>query len=474
MGAVVQIVDRVGTGGTVLLDLNRHAGGALLGKRDDVALADVQLAQQARDGAFVWSPGATAGAPSELASRQITIPVVLTTATADLTAALVRQVSELVRSRWVLKIQRHGSTVPVWLRCAPTAPRWNTQVAAPGQPTRIVTGNITAETEPYALGARVDVGPVSITQDPSTGTPFVWDINSVGGDSLTPLVIRSADTDLLGTADRTWISVRRRGTPSSLAGLAVQAEGASTATGASPPTLSTVTSDSALSGGSGLRATYGAGASGPWSATIAFPALTGDEAPGLYRLVVRVRRSGAAAGQLFSLVATVGRQRQVETVTAGGNDTRIVDMGLVQVPIGQPPYLSAPESPASAAAPSVTISVVRAAEGDGTFDLDWVGLFPADTDSGVLEVASAVSGVLALDGYDQAPRLYSTDPYTGTTPSATGAPSLSWIGRVPRLRPGSNRLYVVGGLGAVSGVTRAPGLTLDLSASYWPRFGWLG
>lgn len=472
MAAVVQIVDRVGAAGTVLMNLNHLAAGAALGARDEVALADVESARS--DAPWAWSPTAHAGGPVELRSRQITIPLVLMAATPDSAAALVRQVNGLVRGRFVLKLQRHGSTVPVWLRCAPCVPRWNTQIAGAGQPTRIVTGTLVAETEPYALGARVDVGPVTITQDPATGTPFVWDITGVGGDSPTPLVLRTDDAEIVGEVDRILISVRQRGTPTSLTGLVVQAEDGTTATGTAPPTLSTLSGDSGLSDGGGVRATYGTGASGPWSVAASFSSLSGTEAPGLYRLLARVRRAGGAAGALFSLIATVGRQRLVEPFTADGNDTRVIDLGLVQVPIGQPPMMSAPETPTRATGPDITLTVVRAEEGTGTLDVDWLGLFPADEGAGVLEVASAGSGWLVLDGYDHVPRMFTADPYLGSNPSAVGAPDLSFLGGAPRLRPGTNRLYVVAGLGIDAASSRAPGLSFDLSGSYWPRHGWLG
>lgn len=473
MPAVIQIVDQVGASGQVLLDLNRHVGGILLGARDQVKLADVEMQQRSGDQPFAWSPAPDGGAPAQLASRQIVVPVVLTSASADQTAGLVRQLQQLTRSRFVLKVQRHGSSTPVWFRCGPCVPRLDTQVAAAGQPTRLVTGTLTAATDPYAIGARVDVGPVTITQDPSSGTPFIWDINSVGGDSLTPLVLRSADTDLIGSIDRTLISIRRRGVPSDLAGLFVQGEACTVTPGATPPTLSTVTGDSALSGGSGARATYGAGASGPWTAAATFTGLTGVEVPGLYRLLVRCRRAGGAAGALFSLIATVGRSRQVETFTAAGNDTRIIDLGIVQVPVGQPPFMGAPETPVAAAAPTVYVTVVRAAEGTGTLDVDWVGLIPADQDAGVLEVAQTTTGVLAVDGWDMQPRVYTDDPYTGTSPAAVGAAGIGFVGGMPRLRPGNNRLYLVGGLGTAAASSRSPSLALTVSGSYWPRTGWL-
>ena len=352
----------------------------------------------------------------------------------------------------------------------------SSNVAAPGQPTTIVTGSFTAQTEPYALGDRVDVTAANITQNPAVaGAAFTWDITGVGGDSPTPLVLRTSDIDLLGDPDRTLISIRSRGLPSDLDGdLFVQAEAATVTYGTAPPTVAVV-SDASMSAGSRLTATYSVGASGPWTATVTFPGLTGVEAPGVYRLLVRVRRTGAAVGQLFSLVAQVGPVRLVETITAGGNNTRIVDLGLVQVPIGQPPFLAAPQGPTRAQAPAVALTVVKAVAGGGELDLDWVGLVPADQDCGSLEVGQAIaSGVLVLDGWDGQPSVFTTDPYTGTTPAAAGATGLSFIGGAPRLRPGSNRMYVVAGLGTATATARDPSLTLTIAGSYWPRYGWLG
>ena len=121
MAGLVQIVDKVGTGGSVLLDLNRHVGGIMLGARDQVSLAEVELARS--DAPFAWSPLADPGAPADLRAREITVPVVLFAGSADAAGALVRKVQQLTRGRFVLKLQRHGSTVPVWLRCMPTVPR---------------------------------------------------------------------------------------------------------------------------------------------------------------------------------------------------------------------------------------------------------------------------------------------------------------------------------------------------------------
>jgi hypothetical protein len=478
MAGICQIVDQVGASGRVLMDLNRHLGGVMLGKRDELKLGQVTAAGQSGmgDASWSWSTAATAGGPAALASRTITVPVVLLGDSADHAAALARELRRLTSSRFVLKLQRHGSTVPVWLRCAPCVPDLDvggTGFAGVGRPTSLVIGSMVASTDPYAVGARVDVGPVTVTQDPDTSGVWVWDITGVGGDSLTPLVIRSVDTDLTGVTDRALISVRRRGVPSDLTGLVVQAETCSTTLGTTPPTITTITGDSGLSGGSGLRATYAADASGQWTVAVDFSTLAGVEAAGTYRLLARCRRAGGAASRMFSLVATAGQTRLVETFTGTGADTRVLELGLVQVPTGQPPYLSAPETPSSVTGPTVSLTVVRDSAGTGTFDLDWIALVPADEDTGMLEVGTALTAghALVLDGWDCTPRAYSSDPFGGGTPSAVSSAGLAFIGGAPRLRPGDNRVYVVAGIGATN--ARAPGVQFTVYGSYWPRHGWL-
>jgi hypothetical protein len=473
MAATVQIVTAVGSGGQVLMDLNAAPSGvgARLGPRGDVKLADVQMAS-AGDQPFIWSGTANAGAPGALASRQITVPVVLTANSADGLAVQVALLQSLTRTRFLLKIQRHGSTAPAWLRCAPCAPRLDTQVSAAGQPTTMATGTIVAQTEPYAIGARVDVGPQTITQDPASGTPWIWDIDNVPGDALTPLVLRWQDDAISNAEDRLFVSTRRRGTPTALAGLVVQAEDATiTAAG---PGAAVFTGDSTFSGSSGVGVTYSSG--GDWTLSAPFGGLAGFEAPGVYRLLVRCRRGSTAAGKLFSLVAQVGPQRMVGTFTVSGNDTRVIDLGLVQVPIGTPPFLAAPETPAQAAAPTVALTVVYPQAAGGTFQVDWLALVPADQDAGVLDVGGPVPGAgmcVVLDGWDQQPRVYDDDPYTALSPVAQGATALGWIGGAPRLRPGSNRLYMITGLGASTASARTPATSFAVSGSYWPRYGWL-
>jgi hypothetical protein len=56
-------------------------------------------------------------------------------------------------------------------------------------------------------------------------------------------------------------------------------------------------------------------------------------------------------------------------------------------------------------------------------------------------------------------------PFTGVRPNVV------WSGRDISVRPGSNRLFVVGGLSSLSDWGK--GQTIATAYSYWPRFTWL-
>ena len=480
MAAVAQIVTTVGSTGTVVLDLNAlgSAGGVMIGKRDGIDLARTELARKDTDRPVVWSPSD----PEGIGTRKITVPVVLLGASADDLAAKIRTLNQAVTAPFVLKVQRAGSSVPVWLRCWPTLPKLETGLVAAGRGTALATGVLEADTEPYAIGARVDVGPFTITQDPAVAGAWTCDVTGVTGDALTPAVIRLTGDEAVNVQDQVLVAVRRRGVPSSLTAtvLTTQAEGGSTVTGGSyPPTVTTFTSDSTFSGSSGLRATYPSGTvsgTSDFSYLPSLGSLSGVEAAGTYRALLRVRRSGGAAGLAFTLKLKVGGGSNYALFTAGGADTRGIDLGLIQLPMSQPATMAAPEGPTAVSAPSLDIQVQKSWSGAGVLDVDWVALVPADQDAGLIAVTSPVPGsgrVLVLDGYDHLPRVFTTDPYTGSSPSAygLGTATTGYVGGVPRLAPGSNRLWFVTGLGTVT--VRAPSITFTANVSYWPRFGWL-
>lgn len=476
MAAITQIV--TGIGGSTVLDLNDTAGGGqLLGDRDGIDLADVAQVDAALTR---WE---ASSAPVQVGIRKITLPVVLIGSSVDALATKVSALNQAVQTPWWLRVRRHGGTVDSWLRCFPTVPRISARVT--GSPVgQIATGTIAADTEPYAYGARVDAGPFTVTQDTSVSTACYCDITGVTGDALTPAVIRTATTGLMAAAQSSLLAIRRRGTPSSLPTLFLQAETASTIT--DPANASHATTAVATAcGGQVVRATFTSSWAGYTAGSVTFTwttlsAFTGAEIPGTYRILARYTRSSAADSYRLRSFLGAGAQIGEVIVPSGGQTTMVVDLGLVQLPSGFYPQLGAPGDLLGTNAPNnLQILIAKMAAGAGTADLDWVALIPADEDAGVVYNGGAdVGKTLTLDGYTNAAYLHDGDPVTGAgvkSHSAVSDHTTTFLGGVPRLAPGvTNRLWWITGMTNV-GTTATPAITVSpaLSVSYWPKYQWL-
>lgn len=479
MAALLQIVD--GIDGPVLVDLNtagQGAGGVLLGDRGEVNLTSVDVTKRGDDQPVVWS---AAAGPEGLGTRTVTLPLVVHAAHPSQTADLVATVNRLTRRPWWLRVRRHGSDRIVHLRCWPTAPKWASPVTGPQ--VTIARGTVEARTDPYGYGPRVDAAFVDVVQDPSVPGAWTADIDNVQGDSPTPLCLSSDDPALLTEDHGLLIAVRRRGIPSLVRPVVAQAETAALLpVGTNPPTMTVISGDPDMSGGAGVSVVFAdaGGTSSLGQLTIPGATYLTDpiEATGTYRLLVRARRVGDSAGLEHNVRATVGPYVADALFTAGGADTRVLDLGLVQVPAGQPPYHAAPHISAGSVCPDVTLLVWRTSAGTGRLDVDWVALIPADEGHGI--ATGRAGGVPSgrwwhLDGYDHTPRVFTGWPYGPGAYAAGQSPSsgLRFVGGVPQLSPGSNRLWVLGGLHLGSQGTWPPSKVIRVQVSYWPRYGWL-
>jgi hypothetical protein len=479
VSAVVRIVD--GIGGATLLDLNTWSSGAgALLSRDTTELARVTLTDVSARPA-IWSPLLDRDLPDR---RQIDVPVTIIGTSADDLAARIQTLNKLTAQPFWLSIQRHGGTATSYLQCWPAIAQVSYPVTA-NQPQTIAVGRLTTDTLPYALGDRVDSsGTVNVTQNPTSTTAFTLDINSVTGDTPTPVCLACSDaTSWIGQLHSSIIAVRRRGTPANLTTLYVQAEAASSTSvgGGHVPTVATFGSDATFSNSGGMKVTIPSTSTGGFDSygilTFAPYPTSGVEARGLYKLLVRVRRSGGAAGAEIGLGAHIGAlPSQDLTYPAGGNDTRVVDLGYVPIPCGQPGYQANPGGgAASAAAPKIDLYVWKTAAGAGVVDIDWLALIPADDDLGMETISGVVpasGGWWMLDGYDHTPRIFNGDP-RNTGSSASGqvpGQTVTYVGGAPRLQPGNNRLYLVGGLAKDAAASWAPSTTVPITWYYWPRF----
>lgn len=483
MSGVLQIVD--GLGGPLVLDLNRRINGqgGLIGRGHN--LAEGQLAGFTQ-GEAQWSPLAGQAA---LGRRTITIPVTLWENTHDLLAQRVSKLMQCTSQPWWLRVRRDGSTQTSWLRCFATVPQISTNIAASNSAPMAV-GSIVCETEAYAYGSRVDGGAMDIDMHPGQ-THQAWkrDITDVPGDALTPLLLRFHDETAFSFPMGAFISVRRRQDPLAVNSGNLVREGESGGNQRvgvpGQMTWSTITGDAAMSSNGCARLSFSTSYVAGTSASITFgePTLTGPNCPGTYRVFVRVRRHGDAINQqlVFRAFSNNSQLAPDEIVMpAGGASIRLVDLGLIAWPSAQPQTIMAPiPQPSAADATPVTLQIWRRSSGQAAVDIDYMIWIPADEDAGYLETDNALlqpaTQYVSIDGYSHQAMLTSSNP-TGShviVGQAYGAttPTPRWVGGAPRVRPGSNRLFVVAGTTPKAVWPRDRKLSLEYS--YWPRFAWL-
>jgi hypothetical protein len=475
VAALLQIVASVGST-TSLLDLNDTTAQTIVVQRagsgggGDLSLAEVDPGDVAMP---IWSPAGASTVP-EATSRQITVPVHLMGSTVDVVASRAQSLIRLLGQPWVLRVRRSGSAVDGWIRCFPTIPQLETDVTG-SHGGGVVRGVIVAQTEPYAYGSRVDRASVAVPiVNMTTAGAFVLDIPAPAGDAPTPLLIRCSDAALVGTAHGTMFAVRRTGIPANLTGLALSATSGTATVAGTGPTTSTLSADAALSGGTGVRFSFPASFSG--YGRIAFtPALTGAEAPGLYKLLARIRRS-TTEEYIFNTTLSGVYKLDTVTLAATGTNTRMIDLGIIQLPVGQPQQLAAPTAAVIGAEPPLIWFDTARTTGTAatTIDVDYFLLVPCDEDAGaVYQSAAAPAGAyLTIDGYAQDAYLTTGDPLLAASAGQSGTPRLDYVGGVPRLYPGiANRVFIVGGFSTVTIAALASAPAFQLS--HWPRYTWL-
>jgi hypothetical protein len=240
--------------------------------------------------------------------------------------------------------------------------------------------------------------------------------------------------------------------------------------------------DSGFSGGAGERINFKTGyLAFSGSGILQYNAfgVTGLEAPGVYRLIGRFRRVGGSIGQEHIIRPTWGPfTPQDYLYTAGGSDLRVIDLGLVQVPVGQPQQIAAPTAELGATAPRLLLNLYKNSNGAGSLEIDWLALIPADESHGMIAqtgAAATATDQLVLDAYQNLAMYTDGDPYNTATRMLGPSPTMSllYVGGMPVLAPGNNRIYVVGGLGTSGGAAWTIATLVTLTVSYWPRYAWL-
>lgn len=478
MTAILQIVD--GLGGATVMDLNATAGGQGVMAGVGLALYEQQLAS---DNPLQWSPLMGQAA---LGNRRATIPFRLFGSSADDAGAKVALLAQLTRGPWWLRVRRSDATTDSWLQCFPGVPLVESKITA-SSISHIAVGTITCETAPFALGQRVD-GSSDIKQDPSASA-FTMDINNVPGDTPTPLLLRFHDATVFDRAMSMHISVRRRQTPSALSAAAIVTQGQDPGNDYQPGPGVTLgplpegTISTELSGNNGARASFPGGYQSGNASTIVFsaPSVSGVNVPGVYRMLLRIRRAQPEDSYTFRAFTSGTSIVPDEIFVPGGTQqNRVLDLGLVQWPAGMPAGVVAPVfGPSGASATQVALQFWKNSDGNGLIDFDWLAWVPADEGSGVLSTESQLrtpgTQWLNVDSYQGQAVVTDANPtgshrvvghpYTGIRPNPL------WDSGEICVRPGSNRLFVVGGMSSLSSWSKTQ--TVATAYSYWPRFTWL-
>lgn len=319
--------------------------------------------------------------------------------------------------------------------------------------------------EPFSIGVREDIAPVTVNSNPVSSNGRFWDITGVKGDVETPLMITipAASLDVCQTV----FGVRRRGTPSA-APFVIQAEamsvGADTALGANSATYSGAGNNNMVTTfavSPGLFARLTATAS-------AFPA-TSVDIRGTYRVFARATIPSTIVQASFRLVHGIRRTTNATvTYTSGGVlATTTIDLGLVQIPEGvDPGTLGYSGAQIPAIPPYLEVQASRIS-GSGSVTWDYIVLVPADDCFSIvswgLSPSTGPPDRMVFDGVSRT--VYNIDSsgniFDGTT--------TSFVGNPPMVSPGvTNRIAMLRNV-TPNGVDAVTG-SVAVTVAYWPRY----
>jgi hypothetical protein len=325
--------------------------------------------------------------------------------------------------------------------------------------------DLNVEAKPFAIGARIDLSQVTVSNDPSaaSGNKSFWDITGIVGDVPTPAFMQISD---LGAGGKAYIGQRAFGNPTSLT-LFAQAESGTLGTDA------TVVADAAASNGNRVNVSFATNAG--WATRLTFNSLPGgtDAAAlrGRYRVVARVTAAVAAINTSIRWKqATSGDfvPGPYKTVDLVGPNWSHIDLGIIEFPAPQ----MTPESFGYSGVQTqhitspITIEAIRNS-GTGTLLIDWVYLLPAtERLCSLFQLKSLASGVLIVDGPNDATYgiASGSTPFGATRLVDNKQGVITRHGGLPMLVPGlTNRMHFLHN-------ESANGTNETVNVSYWPRW----
>lgn len=459
---IVQFVDSIAASPAIRLDLVNGPWTFLASGWEapppslDRAVVQTMLA----DGALI--PAASYG------NRQIRIGLQLKggpNVSDDQAAVYLQQLMrEIDRKNNILKWQPGGS-FPAFFRT------FRGDVDVVSWDPNVKEVHITLPAEPFVMGLRETVAPITVSNDPAAGSNgCFFEVSSVKGDVETPLILKRPTTTV---GEQSILAVRRRGTPSS-APFLLQAEALTQSTD------TTTQPNSATFSGAGnnfSRTTFATVSTLSLRMSVSkTPGSPSINTRGMYRVFMRCRRNGVssalavrmsyatpsvAAGHVFNDTVTIPL---VNTVV------QWVDVGTVSVPVGNDPVYDG-YSNVELACEGVWFGIEASrTAGTDTLDYDCFLWMPADDRFAVIawtpDGTAGSSDRLIADGTSDT--IYGLLNATGELTSL-GLPY--FVGGLPMLSPSpaTNRVYHLNEVSPGVAETTWP-TTWSFEPFYYPRY----
>ncbi|MBX6382015.1 MAG: hypothetical protein IRZ07_03425 [Microbispora sp.] len=459
MVATWQFVDRPEAAPAVLL--NMTGGGIRVSREDfDVSPPPVRrslVANAMSDGGVLTS------ASYDLRELRFTLILEGETEAARI-AQLKAFEREVAKPANLLMYQPERHSTPVFFRTMRSDQFELDNQFVPGKAWKV---KATVVAEPYAIGLRRDISPITVSNDPAAATnPARFDVpGPIVGDGPAPAFVRISN---LGAGGTLLLAQRTINNPTALVNVA-QAEAATLGTDAF-----LWTGEGLYSGTGANRAvgvTFGTNSNMTTRLTLTVPTATSSEAlRGRYRVFLRAAVYSAHATSTFlirfqQLGADTASGPTVSATIASGT-FRLLDLGILEFPhaTAAPSAIGYSGLPPGYATSQISIQAQRES-GTGNLNMDYVYLMPVDERfCAVQQVAS--TGYLILDGPNDATygMAAGTQPFGLNRTIDNGGGLVPRIGGLPMLVPGVlNRWYMLTGSGAI-----ADSRTVEIS--YWPRW----
>lgn len=469
MGDLIQIVDSISATPTVLLNLNDEVTWSCPKfSAPAPRLRRSVSANAMRDGIYEGS--------STYDSRVLALDLEVKTASQDTNATQLQLLArQLDRSDRYLKYQPTGATKPVFFKLFRSDTSAIDDVIAQVAMRRV---SVELLAEPFALGLRETIGPVTVNNDPAhASNGCFFDVTGVIGDSPAPCVVQNTQ----GAVHlQQTLAVRQHGVPSDLV-FFKQCE-SMTITDAAGTVNPGGGPDTAMSGtgtNNYMRTSFVSGAMISrleWELATEFNTAARRRAlRGTYRLVAVVRRNGTNVGTI-NIRWTLDAAFFGKSVAVQGTHRQVIDLGLISF---QPPTDRAGYSAEEIGA-FTGLDLQLAAErlsGTDTLDWDFVMLLPADECTAIFGYPVTIGGFSSGEGYllDGVNESFASYPTSAGDPMGAGGSlrSLSTVmsGGHPRVTPGvSARWYLLQQNQVSAQTTPTKTLTSTLSVHYWPRY----